>query len=351
MADTIQVVMWSLDYTCPLRNEETLGSPDVAYKSTELARYLGKNHSRGFGLYGDVCVTGYGLAGRPPELPDPHLYPCSGFLVSGKFASIGGKEGLKALCWNCPANKFEEEPAGCAGSFYQDPSSALLEEQLRRIVARLCIEPEVLECFPETKPLWYAFWTASPLSLGAVAVLSKILQEKLKEDFARLSNRKNTTWEEERNAELAAFVRASLRAMESQIPLNVQMSPPGHVDCGVRTVFPHCIFCKAALPNRDTNLQTCKVCATTFSLDELSSSIGTRKDTEFRSRDWDLRELLGKERFPKFAKEYLMTTAGVSENDAIAIVDFTELEEEERLKYWNALQAPEPPKPPEPPKV
>lgn len=78
MADTNQIVIWSLDYTCPLRTPETLGCAESAYNCTNTARYVTKTHSNGFGLYADVSVTGYGLAGQPADLPEPHLYPASG---------------------------------------------------------------------------------------------------------------------------------------------------------------------------------------------------------------------------------------------------------------------------------
>lgn len=346
MADTLQVITWSLDYTCPLRAEDTIRSPTRAYKSTDLARYVSKQHSNGFGLYGDVCVTGYCLASNTPRLPEPTLYPSSGFVVSNIFADLGGKEAIKDLCSKCPANKDEEGIAHCAGSFYEDPFSTKLDQQLAAIISRLQIRAEFFEWFSKTNPMWFGLWTTERMSREALILLTRVLQEKLVEDFDLSSKRKHkSTIESEKNEDLAAFVRAALRSIESGIPINVCMSPPGHADFGYLHTFPHCTVCKAPLPNfKKTDHETshrCGVCNSRLSSTDILERLSVEELTSMSS--YDLREQLGSDRFRAFAKQYLMAR-GMKETDAIEIVEKTELDEEERMNYWKSLQAPEPPK-------
>src|SRR5436853_4370260 len=60
MADTIQIVSWALEFTCPLRSAEN--SADPVRSLSEIARArtisdaLGKPSSE-FGIFGDICVT------------------------------------------------------------------------------------------------------------------------------------------------------------------------------------------------------------------------------------------------------------------------------------------------------
>jgi hypothetical protein len=317
MADTIQVVSWTLGQTCALRSVETCASPREALAAVGIAQQIAKyldGPADGFGIWGDVCVTGYTLMGFR-GFTDSFLngnvfdafagrYPDSGFLISEKLGNIGGVEGLRNLCAACPANTSRRgRPAQCAGTLYLGPQR--IEPQLLQIIERLNLGDALAEHFTEATPIWYGLWTKSPLSKGAMQVLRRIVWALLDDDAvaARASTSRSTD-----AADLRAFARAMNLADAYGLPLSVCMSPPGHTDFGIYTVFPHCPLCKAEADverwkgKAPTALRACNVCGTVYSPAEMASS--ERMDDTDRPT---LRGVLGRERFVAFAKAYLIT--------------------------------------------
>src|SRR5262245_35887789 len=146
MADTIQLVQWTLEMRCQLRHdEEAVICPGAALRAVASARAYSKalrERRSGFGVYGDIYVSSYTFGTRPGGLKagdSPH-YPVSGFLISKEFEPYGGAEGLQRMCSRCPANAELHELARCVGTVPQWPDSPDTEEQLNRIINRLDLE-------------------------------------------------------------------------------------------------------------------------------------------------------------------------------------------------------------------
>ena len=165
MADTTQIVCWSLAYTCPIRPPETLENPEAAVVSTQranqVARFLDLPKGSSFGIFGDVCVTGYTLAGDTKNFDlksKSYLYPTSGFSMAEELASVGGLDGLLSMCKKCPANTTPDKPAGCTGVIYMDPDAEKIESRMQTIISRTSDRREFAQVFTLTKPLWYGLW-------------------------------------------------------------------------------------------------------------------------------------------------------------------------------------------------
>ena len=334
MADTIQVVSWSLAQSCKLRTGDAAHETEAAFaavgRAATYASYVGRPRGE-FGLFGDVCVTSYTSAQVPPGLKGTRAaFPCGGFVLSESFRGVGGTGGLEAMCRACPANANGDRPAGCAGTIYQDPDSPATQAQLEAILSRLGLADACAEAFLPTTPIWYGLWARSPLSPPAVRLLGTVLGEMYAEDKAELRDAPGGGIPDHL-PRLRQFLRATELAERHGLPLHVSLAPLGHTDLGYYTVFPHCPVCKAAahLPRwrttYPTQLHTCAVCGTAFPPAETASS----ERTDFADEALDLRRTLG-ERFPAFAKAYVMATGGVGEADAAEVVAFTEAWERER---------------------
>jgi hypothetical protein len=121
---------------------------------------------------------------------------------------------------------------------------------------------------------------------------------------------------------------------------HASLSPLGHTDFGIYTIFPHCPFCKAVARverwqrRYPSEQHTCHACGTRYSPVETASS--TRDDFNEKS----LRESLGAEPFRRFAKEYLMARGETPEaaDEIVAETEADELKREEtlRLAQWKA---------------
>jgi hypothetical protein len=313
MSDTIQIVHWALEQACGLRSAEAVCDPVQALGRTMRAAMFSENvveRGQGCGLLGDVCVTSYVYAQTFERFKGGGVlgYPHSGFVVSREFESVGGVEGLVNMCRQCPANATPARPAGCAGMI-SNGGSAEAQRQLESIISRLGLEAAVAEAFPRTQPLWYGFWVHSPLSAHAIDVLHALMSELLGEvpiEIARY--------------QLRPFIEALRIAREGRVKLHVSMSPPGHVDFGIVTAFPHCPACKAGArverwqKRYPTNPYTCHVCGTKYSPADTASSESDPDDEP------ELSEILGPERFREFTKAYLIAQ-GLSETDAVTAIE------------------------------
>ncbi|MES2571198.1 MAG: hypothetical protein V4710_14220, partial [Verrucomicrobiota bacterium] len=285
-----------------------------------------------YGVFGDVYVSSYTFGKRPGETNDRDspTYPVGGFIISREFEAVGGPEALFNMCARCPANTASHEVAGCFGLLHQRPDSPATEEQIRGIIARLGLEAEFHDAFPATTPLWYGLWAVSPVPRNAIPLLRSLISAMLEEDRREMAADQNIDYEEIAN--FARFVRAAEIAERENIDLEVQLLPPKHTSLGIRTIFPHCPFCKAAASTARWQTkypdarQKCHVCGTDFSPSETAGARRMKVDTP------DLRDLLGEAAFRRFACEYLIHQ-GETPASAAAIVVETEAEQRgHRLK-------------------
>jgi len=343
MADTRQIVEWTLGQTCKLRKGSEVSSPEKALGAVARARAYSRglrNNKDGFGVFGDIYVSsrtsGYrpGPKGSKPSAP----YPCGGFVISEAFKEMGGPSALFTMCSSCPANTTPNELAGCCGSLFQRPDSAETEKQIRAIIERLGIEDDVQSAFPPTTPIWYGLWAIDPVPRRSLPLLRTIVSEMRAEDARDMEAENKVDHAQLRD--FALFVRAAGIAAQRSLPLHVSLAPLGHADFGFYTVFPHCPFCKAATHTAHwqrkypSALYPCHVCGREYSPAETASQ-ERMQDLE------ELRVILGPTRFRDFAREYLVTLGETSEG-AESIVRETEVQEERRqeiLRHTRELQA------------
>lgn len=343
MADTRQIVQWTLQKRCLLRdNADTEKKPGAVAEAVWKARSYShglRNRDDGFGVFGDVYVSSHTFASLPEgesrKGKESIHYPTNGFSVSEEFKPFGGVEQLLQMCHECPANVHPHELASCTGDIFQWPESSETETQLRGIISRLGLEKEVEECFPATRPLWYGLWAFSPVPAKSLPVLRTLLSEMLAEDQHELAVSGKVDRDQER--QFTTLIAAIERAESSHLALHVELLPLGHTDFGVYTIFPHCPFCKAAARierwqrKYPSELHTCPVCGTKFSPTETGSA---------KRMNWDhreLRETMGEAAFRDFAAAYLVERGETPER-ASAIVEATEIEEVRR-KEMNRQRA------------
>ena len=120
-----------------------------------------------------------------PFRPEVNGYPCSGFVLSSQFSSVGGLPSLHRLCGDCPANG-DDGIAGCVGSFHQALYSKELQEQLDRLIDRLGLAQKFDAIFPQTGLHWFRFWIQSPIPAEGVAPLLQLLEAVHDEDEQEL---------------------------------------------------------------------------------------------------------------------------------------------------------------------
>lgn len=333
MADTIQVVLWTLGQRCPLKQGDDWENPVTAIKILADCRTysrLRKREGRGFGVFGDVCVTSVTSA-LPGDKNSRYDYPASGFVLSSQFSSVGGLPSLRRLCGDCPANGDEGGLAGCVDSFHQALYSEELQEQLDRLIDRLGLAPKLDAIFPKTSLQWFRFWIHSPIPTEGAALLQQLLEAVYEEDDQTYRSSGRPDYGQQ--ADLDAFVKALGRSISSNIPLHVSLSPPGHTDFGWYTIFSHCPRCKAAAPverwkrkYRDEEVE-CAICGAKYSPAKTHSA--KRDNWELK----ELRDVLGQAEFETFAASCLVTQ-GASESEAAQIVQKHEAGERTRREKW-----------------
>jgi hypothetical protein len=233
VADTIQLVTWSLEQKCLLRPGKEDASPQIFEGLLASAKSYSaglRDNKKGFGVFGDIYVSSYTFGTKPSSnVPTPSLsYPVEGFVASHEFRDFGGPEDLFRMCGNCPANTTPHDLVGCAGSLYQFPNSIETEDQLRRIVARLGIEAEVHAAFPQTTPMWYGLWAVSPVPKRSLTVLRTLISEMLADDRGDTSGKVD----ERQLRDFALFIKAIDLALERNLQLQVALLPLGHTDLG-----------------------------------------------------------------------------------------------------------------------
>ena len=338
MADTLQAVTWTLAQSCALRRDGPAVTDPVGaimcVRGAQLYSRYRRRREHGFGIFGDVCVTSHTSATVPAGVEPPHAaYPCGGFVIRDEFAPLGGADRLVAMCASCPANTSGDDPAGCAGSFYESPGSAQLQRRLERIIARHRLRREFADYFLPTTPLWYGLWARSPLCLESVMLLRILIRDWCDVERAEDEADADAPYRQHHFDDLRAFVRAAGLAQRHGLDLHVRLAPPGHTDLGYVTTFPHCPVCKAMADVQrwqrqyPKELHRCRACGHEYSPAETASSV--RDDEPWG--DPDLRETLGGERFVELAKRYLVAHH-VSPSAADAITAATEAREDERRR-------------------
>lgn len=321
MSDTAELVEWSLAQKCPLRKAHYPQVNSRLALQLYQVQWVGKSRHK---LFDGVYVSGYSIenTGKDGQWVS---YPSSGFIPDDAFAEFGGLAGVEQTCGSCPANIHTSGLAGCFGSIYQPPDHELVQTQLRRIVSQLGLEAEVAREFKPVEPLWRGLWSESPLTPPRLHMIRMIVAEMLMED------RDDPSVKPEQLVEFQNLLDAIDLAKTHGFALHTKLLPPGHTDCGIYTIYPHCPHCKTLarvkklfLPRYDDVDQTCRVCGTVFSPHHTASAHRDKWD------DGNLRESLGPIRFEKLARDYLMSQ-GETAGSAVDIVKRVESEERARL--------------------
>jgi hypothetical protein len=100
------------------------------------------------------------------------------------------------------------------------------------------------------------------------------------------------------------FWQACALALEHGLRLHVRMAPPGHVDFGFHTVFPHCPRCKMGNGERwktpySSEEMTCTACGERYVPAE------TATDERMEPEEWtDLEKVLTAEEYARFMEEW-----------------------------------------------
>lgn len=221
MSDTLQFVDWHLRQACPFRQGEAVDEFVNAIHATSQLRLIDDMSGAGE-VYGDVVVTSVSYSREG-------WWPSGGFRVSDAVAPAGDLAAARRTCGGCPANAFPvPKMAGCCGSLPVDADDPEVEAALRAAIDG-GLAGEFAAAFVRTDPLWYGLWISDPLTPAQLRLLPRLLQ-----------NVPTPTG----GAELEQFRRACSLALEHGIELRVHMPPPGHVDFGFDTTFPHCPRCK-----------------------------------------------------------------------------------------------------------
>jgi hypothetical protein len=101
MADTRQIVSWSLERKCAFRTGDQWVLPDETRKQLVDLRIVASAEGHGRNV-GGICVTG-STAGRDNS-GNVHRIPYSGFRIEERLESIGGLSAAFATCRACEAN-------------------------------------------------------------------------------------------------------------------------------------------------------------------------------------------------------------------------------------------------------
>jgi formylglycine-generating enzyme required for sulfatase activity len=295
MADTRQIVKWSIERKCAFRSGEKWFLPDETYEQLASLRNIASAHSDGRVVNG-ICVTSWTSA--QDSAKNSHNIPHSGFRIDDRLKSYGGLKAVTATCQACEANAKTElglDIGGCFGHLDIWPDSKEFDDQLWEIIHERNLEDRLRAAFPVTDPLWYGFWINSPLRRLQAEFLYELL------DAA-------CDYDEPHDEDVRHFLKALEIAVRWELPIHTSFLPLGHVDLGWYTIFPHCPRCKANAPvgrwkeSFQTEPYQCQVCNYTFNPDEHHSS-------EQDDRDWDadsLEKQLGNEAYESFVKEFLI---------------------------------------------
>jgi len=277
MSDTLQHVSWHLRHACPFRQGTAVDDFSKAFDATAELRFI---DDVGAGdVFGDIVVTGvsYSSEGR---------WPSSGFRISDAVAPVGDLAAARRTCGQCPANAFPAgRMAGCCEFLSVDPGDPEMEAALRAAIHG-GLADEFAAAFPRTDPLWYGLWISDPLSPAQLRLLPRLLPASITAGGTGLRQ----------------FRRACELAAEHGIEMRVHMPPPGHVDFGFETTFPHCPRCKRATGEtwygESNQMTTCKTCGQQF----IPAATASSEECNFELSD--LKERLSAEEYAAVSKAW-----------------------------------------------
>lgn len=309
MADTRQVVNWSLERKCNFRAGDDWFLPNETYRQLSDLRTLARAHADDRVVDG-ICVTGWTI-GRDNS-GGYHEIPVSGFPIEDRVHRYGGIAEVHKTCGECEANAdsmLDTRIAGCFGYLEVSPDSPELDEQLWKIIDERDLGDRLKSTFLVTTPLWYGFWIESPLRRLHAELLHELLDAACDHD-------------DPRDKDVVHFLNALQAAINWELPVHVSLAPLGHSDFGWHTVFPHCPRCKANAPvgrwqkEFPNDPYQCKVCAHIFNPNEHHSS---KRD----NYEWDansLKDQLGERGYEDFTKRFLLHR-GCAEQQVKEIID------------------------------
>jgi hypothetical protein len=295
MANTMQAVSWSLEMKCPFRGGKGWRLPHrTRMQLSDLTTIAELSADKR--IFDGICVTGtYRGKGR---YGNRYCIPDSGFRISDRLGKYGGLEVVTKTCGQCEANvelESELKLAGCFGHLLFEVSSKELDARLWKIVNEYNLRTRLQKAFPITTPLVYGFWINSPLDSEKALLLEEIFSAD--DDFKDF-----------KSEEVNRFREALQVTIHHGTPLHVFRSPPGHVDMGWLTTFPHCPKCKVMTdvePWKQPYPKTpyaCKVCQYIYIPNDHCSS--ERYDFE-RDKD-SLAQLFTASEYHDFTKRYLL---------------------------------------------
>lgn len=295
MGDTRQVVRWSLEQACPFRQGENWSHPQKT--STQLFYLeLFDRAARENRILDGICVISWEMDISRGEPGVKRQIPSLGLLLDDLVGDFEDIAHVRATCEACIANASagdETGVGGCHGALDVYPDSQMLESLLWKIVQEQHLETRLKAAFQETDPLWYSFWIDSPLKPNQMELLGEILRDVGTDETQELEGQ-------------AHFLDAMQRSLSNAIPLHVQLTPPGHVDFGLHTIFPHCPRCRASAPVQRWQASCseekcrCEVCGVEYDPNEHSST--TKMELEWNPIN--LKTHLGPEGYEDFLQRY-----------------------------------------------
>lgn len=309
MADTRQVVSWSLERTCVFRHGDNWFHPRTAFHQLADLRTVANAQSDSRVIDG-ICVTGW-TKGQDYSGAH-HDVPSSGFKIEQRLSGYGGLSAALATCRKCEANADNElgiKVAGCYGWLKIWPDSQELDEQLWKIIEAKNLDERLQATFPVTTPLWYGFWMKSPLQRLQATFLYDLLDPACDHG-------------DPKDRDVVHFLNALKVAISWELSIHVSLAPPGHTDFGWYTMFPHCPRCKAEArvgrwkERYPSDPYVCQVCGHTFNPNEHHSS-------EQDSIDWSadsLEKQLGDAGYEAFKKRFLIAR-GCTAQQADEVID------------------------------
>ena len=288
MADTWQSVIWAIQRKCPFRHGSEWFLPRHTHSQLATLQTVSRAEADNRVFHG-ICITSQ----------TSHSVPASGFRIDEKLSNYGGQSRARATCGQCEANAASQPEiglAGCCGHLHLLPDSQELNEALWWVIHNRDLEQTVFAVFPQTTPLWYGLWINSPLQKTQI----ELLHELLGHAFAEMQQSQDKNW----------FLLALKAAAKWNLPLHVSLLPPGHVDFGWHTVFPHCPRCKAETSidrwqeSYPKDPYVCNVCGQVFLPDDYQY-----QKCEPHIADWNADSLepqMGTDEYWEFVRRFLL---------------------------------------------
>lgn len=309
MADTRQIVNWSIERKCAFRKGVNWFLPNETFKQLADLQTIARAYDDNQVVDG-ICVTSWTMG---QDNSQKHYdIPYDGFCIEDQISKFGGMEAVHKTCRECEANadnKLNTKIAGCFGSLDVWPDSEELNEQLWDIIERDHLENRLRAAFSATNPLWYGFWIESPL---------RRIQSEFLYDLIGAA----CDYDDPEDNEVVHFLNALKVAINWELPVHVSLAPLGHVDMGWYTVFPHCPRCKANAPvgrwkeEFPDEPYKCKVCDHIFNPNEHHSM----EKYEHAWESTSLEQQLGETRYEEFTKQFLLHQ-GCTEQQAEEVID------------------------------